>query len=81
MNQWKTFKGYVLTAIDGSDCEIPSTPATRKNYKAQKSTRIDKDRCARIRVSNCYDILDTQVEQNRFDELELAKRHLKKLRR
>lgn len=27
----KTFKGYVITAIVGSDCEIPNTPLTRKN--------------------------------------------------
>lgn len=81
----KTFKGYIITAIDGSDCEIPNTPLTRKNYKAQKSSTSDKDRCARIKLSNCYDILnnyilDTQIEQNRFDELELAKRHLKKVK-
>lgn len=81
----KTFKGYVVTVIDGSDCEIPNTPFTRKKYKAQKASKADKDRCARIKLSNCYDILnnyilDTQIEQNRYDELELAQRHLKNVK-
>lgn len=81
----KTFKGYVITAIDGSDCEIPNTPLTRKKYKAQRASTADKDRCARIKLSNCYDILnnyilDTQIEQNRYDELELAQRHLKNVK-
>jgi len=81
----KKFKGYVVTVIDGSDCEIPNTPFTRKKYKAQKASTADKDRGARIKLSNCYDnlnnyILDTQIEQNRCDELELEQRHLKKVK-
>ena len=80
-NEVKTFKKYVLLAIDGSDFEIPNTPITRKNYKAQKSSTADKDRCARIKLSNCYDILnnyviDTQIENNKYDEIKLAKNHL-----
>lgn len=82
----KTIKGYVVTAIDGSDCEIPNTPLTREKYKAQKASTADKNRCARIKLSNCYDILnnyvlDTQIEQNRYDELELAQRHLENIKK
>ena len=29
----KIYKEYLLTAIDGSDYEIPNTPTTRERYK------------------------------------------------
>ncbi len=82
IDEVKTFKGYLVFAIDGSDVEIPNTPITRKNYKASKASRADKDRCARMKLSNCFDVLnnyivDTQLERNKFDEIELAKRNLK----
>lgn len=82
IDEVKTFKGYLVFAIDGSDVEIPNTPIARKNYKASKASRADKDRCARMKLSNCFDVLnnyivDTQLERNKFDEIELAKRNLK----
>jgi hypothetical protein len=74
----KTFKGYVLTGSDGSDWEVPNTPETRKNNKTKN------DQCARMKVSNCFDllnriILDTQIEQYKYSELTLAQRHLKRI--
>ena len=74
----KTFKGYVLTAEDGSDWEVPNTPETRKNNKTKTN------QCARMKVSNCYDllnkhILDTQVESYKYSEIKLAQRHLEKI--
>ena len=62
----KTYKGYVLGAIDGSDCEIPNTKETRERYKSINSK--DEDRVARIKLSNCYDIingyvLDTEIAE------------------
>ena len=73
----KTFKGYILTAIDGSDWEIPNSSKTREEYKAQKG------RCARMKVSTIFDILncfvlDTEIEENNYSELKLAARHLTK---
>lgn len=78
----KTYKGYILTAIDGSDCEVPNTPTTRKRYKpisAKESNQV-----ARIKLSNCYDILnnyvlDTEIEEYKHSENELAERHMKQV--
>lgn len=78
----KTFKGYILTAIDGSDCEVPNTPITRGRYKSKSGKNDGK--VARIKLSNCYDllnqyILDTEIEEYKHSENELAERHMKKV--
>lgn len=78
----KTYKGYVLGAIDGSDCEVPNTKETRKKYKSLNSN--DEDKVARIKLSNCYDVingyvLDTEVAEYKHWELELANQHIKNI--
>lgn len=75
----KTFKGYILKAIDGSDCEVPNTKETRERYKSINST--DKNRIARIKLSNCYDllnkyVLDTEIAEYKHWELDLAEKHI-----
>lgn len=72
----KTWKGYVLTAIDGSDFEIPNTKKSRAQYNGKL-----QDQCARVTVSTCFDILnkytlDTIVESYNYSETEMARRHL-----
>ena len=79
----KTIKGYVLCAIDGSDCEIPNTKETRARYKSIAAT--DEDRVARIKLSNCYDVLnhyvlDTLIEEYKHSELDLADRHIENIK-
>lgn len=78
-NEVKTFKGHILSVIDGSDCEIPNTIETRKRYKAINSS--DDDRVARIKLSNCYDtlnkyVLDTEIGEYKHGEIDLAKEHI-----
>lgn len=78
-NEVKTIKKYLLFAIDGSTCEVPNTPETRERYKSINST--DDTRVARIKLSNCYDVLnkyvvDTEIEEYNHQELELALRHI-----
>lgn len=75
----KDYKGYILCAIDGSDCEVPNSKETRRRYKPVNSKAYD--RVARIKLSNCYDVLnkrvmDTEVEEYKHSETELAKRHI-----
>lgn len=75
----RTYKGYVLSAIDDSDCEVPNTKETRKWYKSINSS--DEDRVGRIKLSNCYDVingcvLDTEIAENKRWELDLAKKHI-----
>lgn len=74
----KTYKDYVLLGIDGSDCEVPNTKETRERYKAVKSQNDSK--VARIKLSNCYDLLnkyviDTEVERYKYSERSLALQH------
>lgn len=76
----KTYKGYVLGAINGSDCEVPNTKETRERYKSINSK--DKERESRIKLSNCYDVingyvLDTEIAEYKHCEMDLAKEHIK----
>lgn len=62
----KDYKKYILTAIDGSECEIPNTPLIRERYKSISGKNDGK--VARIKLSNYYDllnhyVLDTEVEE------------------
>lgn len=71
----KTYKGYVLTGIDGSDFEIPNTKTSREKYNGKH-----QNQCARVTISTCYDLLnhytlDTIVENYDYSEIEMSKRH------
>lgn len=71
----KTYKGYIIKAIDGSDFEIPNTPVARKLYNGNL-----QEQCARITVSTSYDVLnkytlDTIVEKYNYSETEMLKKH------
>ncbi len=75
-NEVKTYKGYVLKAIDGSDFEIPNTKRAREKYNGKQQKQ-----CARVTVSTCYDVLnkytlDTIVSPYNYSETEMFKKHL-----
>ena len=64
----KTYKGYVLAGVDGSDFEIPNTITARNNYNG----KLQKH-CARATISTCYDLLnhytlDVIVEKYNYNE-------------
>ena len=75
----KTYKGYILKAIDGSDFEVPNTSKAREEFgmvKSQAGTTIP-----RISVSMCYDLLNNYIidiipGRYRTSELEMAKAHM-----
>lgn len=74
-NEVKTYKGYLLTGIDGSDFEIPNTKSSRERYNGKQ-----QNQCARVTISTCYDLLnhytlDTIVESYDYSETEMAKKH------
>lgn len=77
----KTYKWYLLKAIDGSDFEIPNTSKARKEYGAVKSQVGET--IPRTSVSMCYDLLNQYIidvipEKYRTSELEMAKKHMDK---
>lgn len=72
----------MLLGIDGSDCEVPNTKETRERYKAEKSKKDDV--VARIKSSNCFDllnkrVLDTQVNRYRYSERKLAIKNIEEV--
>lgn len=77
----KTYKGYILKAIDGSDFEIPNTQKSRDAFgRVQCKTG---ESIPRTSVSMCYDVLNEYIidvipEKYRANEIYMAKRHIKK---
>lgn len=73
----KTYKGYLLTAIDGTDLEIPNTKATRKKYNG----KFKDSTCARLTMSVMYDLLNKNIldaitaEYNTYEQ-KMAKEHI-----
>lgn len=77
----KTYKGYILKAIDGSDFELPNTSKVKERY-GQVSSKSGET-IPRSSVSMCYDllneyILDVVPEKYRASEIDMAKRHIHK---
>lgn len=81
-NEVKLFKGYILTATDGSDFEIPNTPTTRETYDSTK----ENTSVARAHVSNNFDILNhyitsTIIGPENSDEKEMDRKHLEEIKK
>ena len=77
----KTYKGYILKAIDGSDFELPNTQTSRDIF-GRIQARTGKS-IPRASVSMCYDVLNEYIidvipEKYRTNEMYMAKRHMKK---
>lgn len=75
----KNYKGYLLTAIDGSDLEIPNTPEARRLYNGKSKT------CARLTISLMYDLLnkyclDCIIAPYDFSEITMAKKHIRNIK-
>lgn len=69
----KLFHGYILTAIDGSDFEIPNTKKTREEFNEYHEEGI----VARATISNMFDVLnhyimDTIIEKYDYSERKMA---------
>ena len=77
----KLFKGYILTATDGSDFEIPNTNKTRVNYNSTKNNSS----VARAHVSNSFDVLNhfvlsTIIGPENADEKEMDIQNLNEIK-
>lgn len=53
----KLFNGYILSAIDGSDFEIPNTKKVRDKYNKLQ----DIEKVARASISNMFDVLNGYI--------------------
>ena len=62
----KLFNGYILSAIDGSDFEIPNTKLTREKYNELHPN----ESVSRATISNMFDVLNHYVMDtiiNKYD--------------
>lgn len=76
----KTYKGYILKAIDGSDIEIPNTKMSIEKYGKAVN---HKGGVARAVISASYDLLnhyviDGVIDRFRTGEIEIAMRHIER---
>lgn len=77
----KLFKGYILSATDGSDFEIPNTNTTRVNYNSTKNNSS----VARAHISNSFDVLNhfilsTIIGPENADEKEMDLQNLNEIK-
>jgi hypothetical protein len=72
----KTWKGFVLCAIDGSEFEVPNTEESKDIFRRSKNQYANRG-AVRARVSNTFDILneiilDTKIGKCKSNERTLA---------
>lgn len=77
----KSYKGYILKAIDGTDFEIPNTERSKDAFGRVKAR--EGESIPRTSVSMCYDVLNGYIidvipEKYRSNEIYMAKRHMRK---
>lgn len=68
----KLFHRYILTAIDGSDFEIPNTKITREKYNELHP----KEGVARATISNMYDTLNHYVMDTIINKYDASERKM-----
>lgn len=77
----KKYKGYLVTAIDGSSIEIPNTKELQEEYDCQCTGQSIHRTIARALASGIYDVennimIDTIIGKRTDGERELAKKNI-----
>lgn len=83
-NEMKLYKGYLLTATDGSEFEIPNTKVSKENFGSTTSGYKKNESAARAKVSIVLDILnkfvlDVEIAKHRTNDMKLSKLHREKI--
>lgn len=68
----KLFNGYILSAIDGSDFEIPNTKLTREKYNELRQ----EETVARATISNMFDVLNHYVMDTIINKYDASERKM-----
>lgn len=79
-DEMKLYKGYLLTATDGSEFEIPNTKTSKESFGRTTSGYKKKETTARAKVSIVIDILnkfvlDVCISKHRTNDIKLSKIH------
>lgn len=80
-SEYKTYKGYIVTAVDGTILEIPNSKELQKEYECQSLTDNNRRKSARAKASGIYDVennimIDAIIEKYNTPERQLAKKNL-----
>ena len=83
-DEMKLYKGYLLTATDGSEFEIPNTKTSKENFGSITSGYKKTENSARAKVSIVIDILnkfvlDVCIAKHRTNDMKLSKIHREQL--
>jgi len=84
-NEMKTYNGYLLTATDGSEFEIPNTKESRKGFGDFTCGPKKTPMVPRAKVSLVIDLLnryamDIEISKYRSCEMKLYQKHVKNLK-
>jgi len=80
---YETYKGYLIFAIDGMDIELPNTEKIREEFGHSKG-RTGQRTAARATTSSIYDVvnnmmIDSQIAKYNTSERELAKINIEEM--
>ena len=83
-SEYKTYKDYILTAVDGTILEIPNTKELQSEYECQSSAYEHVRKSARAKVSGIYDLennimIDSIIDKYTTPERPLAKKNIENL--
>lgn len=83
-DEMKLYKGYLLTATDGSEFEIPNTKASKESFGTSTSGKKKTITTPRAKVSIVIDILnkfvlDIEIAQHRTNDRKLSRIQRKKV--
>lgn len=78
--EMKLYNGYLLTATDGSEFEIPNTKTSKESFGSTTSGYKKTENVARAKVSIVIDILnkfvlDICIAKHRTNDMKLSKIH------
>lgn len=81
---YKTFKGYTLMAIDESIIEIPNSEELMEQYGYQNNNKKDVRKVARAKASGLYDLennimIDAVIDRYNTPERNLAKKNIENM--
>ncbi len=77
---YNTYKGYIVTAIDGMKIEVPDVEELRREFGVAKGKKEQRT-CARALTSCIYDVvnnwvIDAKIDKYNTSERKMAKEHI-----
>ncbi|EOR27510.1 transposase ISLbp1 [Clostridium sartagoforme AAU1] len=83
-SNYKTYKNYILTAVDGTILEVPNTEELRDCYGCINPSKENVRKTARAKASGIYDVennimIDALIDKYNTPERALAKRNIQNM--